>query len=181
MAKSLITSDLTQLLLDFQPSVDRSIILSKVRTHDLFKITLDTKNPRLAFKAAWFLEHYLMDNKLIRDEFRLEIIDIFYQSSNWSVLRSLSKLLMIILEDKILIQENSMEQILNKSFDMLENNECPIAVRCNIYDILLNSCTSQDWLRQELERLLYLEMEKRPSPAINGRAKKVLKKLKRIS
>lgn len=164
-------------------SVVKEGILQYVSIEELFELSLHTTE-RLAFHAAWALEHVLLIQKVILFKNKNQIVSVFAASNNWSVLRSFSKLVMEVQKNKIkhsLVNEDEKEIILNKTFDILENSACPIAVRCNAYDILCYFASTEDWISTELRHRIQLDLEKNNTPALRSRAKKVLNKLERIS
>ena len=165
-------------------SVIKRGILRYASIEELLKLSLHPKE-RLAFRAAWAVEHVLLsDDKKDLHHWIAAIINVYKSSSNWSVLRSISKLMMEILQDKDAFSkptEEDAESILNTTFLILENSDCPIAVRCNAYDILVFFAPQHEWIIQELSLRIKLDLERNETPALKSRAKKVLKRLERIA
>ncbi len=147
---------------------------------ELLEIIKSTIDPRLAFKAAWALEHRLInDLELCRTYFN-EIAAIFVSSRNWSLLRSLSKILLYIANNDNTFFKNNAE-VLTSCFDFIQDRECPIAVRCNIYDILLRYCYFYQEIYQEVRLSIEYDLENISSAALLSRGKRVLKRLERIT
>lgn len=177
-------NQITEALFSQSASVVKRGILQYVSIEELLELSLHPTE-RIAFRAAWSLEHVLLtDDKQDLQRRINDIIGIYIASDNWSVLRSYSKLIMEILSHpeslRNLTEENT-ESILNTTFRILENSECPVAVRCNAYDILTYFIPQHEWIIQELKHRMELDLERNEMPALKSRAKKVLKRLERIA
>ena len=175
---------ITEALFNNSASVIKRGILEYVTLEELLDLSLHP-DERTAFRAAWALEHVLLadGNKNLLPYYS-SILTIYNQSQNWSVLRSISKLLMLILKDQTTlnsIQESDVENILNTTFGILEDQDCPVAVRCNTYDILCEFVYLHPWLAHELRQRMQLDLEKNEMPALKSRAKKVMQRLERIA
>ncbi|MCA5003759.1 hypothetical protein [Sphingobacterium bovistauri] len=174
---------ITEALYTYSASVLKEGILQFTTIEELFELSLHT-HQRTAFRSAWALEHVLLGNngnQLISDNAE-KIIDIYVNSDNWSVLRSISKVLIVLFKKSAINirTEVHTEKILNKTFDCLENTNCPIAVRCNMYDIIYLFIDENDWLISELRHRIQLDISINETPALKSRAKRILKKLERI-
>src|SRR5690606_14831149 len=66
-----------------------------------------TADYRLAFRAAWYVEHFFLKETAFFSDYASDIIRIYCNTSNWSVLRSYSKLLMWILSKHVWIVSTS--------------------------------------------------------------------------
>lgn len=175
---------ITEALYSYSASVIKEGILQYASLDELFLLSLHPKE-RIAFRAAWAVEHVLLTKKILLEQQRNRVLSIFATSGNWSVLRSYSKLVMELFENTTLVNtienEDEIAAVLNKTFTMLENSNCPIAVRCNTYEILLAFARNNDWIPLELTNRIQLDLEKNNTPALRSRSKKVLKKLERIA
>lgn len=174
---------ITEALFSNSASVMKDGILKYASVEELFELSLHTQE-RVAFRAAWFLEHILLSSEaetILSNYDR--IIKVYIESNNWSVLRSITKILMTYLHqtDISSLTENDVEKIINKTFNALENSDCPIAVRCNLYDILHLLIPQQRWLISELKYRIQLDLAINETPALSSRAKRILKKLERIT
>jgi hypothetical protein len=173
---------ITEALYTNSASVIKEGILKYATVEELYELCLYPVE-RTAFRAAWCLEHVLLnaDKEISRNK-KTHTFQVYAKSNNWSVLRSISKIVMETLELVAKdLEEIETERLLNKTFDMLENNECPIAVRCNCYDILFSLIYREDWLISELRQRIQLDLSKNETPALKSRGMKVLKKLERIA
>ena len=148
--------------------------------NQLIYIIENTHTARLAFKAAWALEHKLEKDTVLRSQHYVDLCRIYMHSKNWSVLRSISKMMIGIAKsdsNQLLKQE----AVLERSFTLIENPDCPIAVRSNIYDILYFFCNKHKDLILELKMIIQLDLEKIDSAAIRARSKIILRKLEGIA
>lgn len=175
---------ITEALFNNSASIIKRGILKYVTLEELLTLSLHP-DERTAFRAAWALEHVLQadGSKDLLSQYS-SILKIYNQSHNWSVLRSISKLIMLILKDRKTLDsmpESDVENILNTTFRILEDQYCPVAVRCNTYDILYAFVTLHPWIAHELRQIMQLDLEKNEMPALKSRAKKVMQRLERIA
>lgn len=173
---------ITEALYSYSASVLKEQILQIATLEELFEISLSTIE-RAAFRAAWTLEHTLSDDLVLLAQKQSSIIDLYHKSNNWSVLRSVTKLVMEILctNDIYNLSADEEEIIINKTFAIVENKECPIAVRCNAYDILYALVIKHAWITTELKTQIRFDLEKNSTPALASRGNRILKKLERIT
>jgi len=173
---------ITEALYSNSASVIKEGILQYTTIEELYELCLYPVE-RTAFRAAWCLEHVLLNaNKEVLLRRKMQTFQVYSDSSNWSVLRSISKIVMETLNLVVqALEEKETELLINKTFDILEDSECPIAVRCNCYDILCTIAENEDWLISELRERVKLDLSKNVTPALKSRAKKVSKKLERIA
>lgn len=160
-------------------------LLQKISIEDMIEIINHSKNKRAEFRAAWALEHLLLNNISLLTLHKDAILDIYINTENWSVLRSITKIIIALIANALkfdfILDEQKNGYLLDKSFKILENQDCPIAVRCNIYDLIYLSNLKEKWVLSELKTQIYFDLEKSPSPALLSRGNKLLKKLKGIS
>ncbi|WP_159638072.1 hypothetical protein [Sphingobacterium composti Ten et al. 2007 non Yoo et al. 2007] len=175
-------NQITEALYTNSASVIKEGILQYATIEQLYELSLYPVE-RTAFRAAWCLEHVLLNgDKLALINKKDSTLQVYSNSNNWSVLRSISKIVMETLEVVASsIDEKETELLLNKTFDILENTECPIAVRCNCYDILCLLSTNELWIIPELRQRIHFDISINETPALKSRAKRVLKKLERIA
>lgn len=173
---------ITEALYTNSASVIKEGILNYTTIEELYELCLYPVE-RTAFRAAWCLEHVLLNaNKEVLLNKKIQTFQVYSDSNNWSVLRSLSKMVMETLNLLVPgLEEKETELLINKTFDILEDSECPIAVRCNCYDILCTIAENEDWLISELRERVKLDLSKNETPAIKSRSKRILKKLERIA
>jgi len=161
-------------------------ILSDISVKELFEVlALQGKAfEKTAFRAAWALEHLLLQDKTLLLAQQHQVLQTFLSSGNWSAQRSLTKLVYFLLKHYILaapvLSEEQEEQIISKIMDMLETTECPISVRANLYDLLYIFVEKHPWLGRELALQITLDLEKKNAVALYARGNKILKQLKVI-
>ncbi len=155
-------------------------LLEKFPLNSLLEWSQQEENGKLAFRSAWALEHILLGNTALFDGLQTKLMEGFCQLANWSALRSYSKLLMYLSSDveKVnLINEDQAMAIIEKCFGILENSDCPVAVKVNVMDILYAFIARYDWIKNELRLLIELELEKEATPALRSRGAKILKRI----
>ncbi|MGO1649958.1 MAG: hypothetical protein ACTHYC_00075 [Sphingobacterium sp.] len=173
--------DLKALILESSPS-SFDELRESVSIETLFRCSAEENRPRLAFRSAWALEHLLQRDPVLLEQYCSFVQDHFVSASNWSVLRSYSKLVMVLLSQREWWREagqNSKESLLEKSFSLVERGDCPVAVKVNCWDILFGLVQEFDWLAQELRMQIEIALEKEPSAAIKSRGARILTKLNR--
>jgi len=159
--------------------------LQQISIQDLLDIITLNEDERAIFRAAWALEHLLLKNSKYLLQYQLECVLIYLDATNWSLLRSISKIIMTLLKKPMysatLHEDHTIGHILDKSFKLIENKDCPIALRCNVYDIIFLAGQNEKWVLSELKTQLYFDLEKSPTPALKSRARRLLNKLERIT
>ncbi|ERJ59771.1 hypothetical protein [Sphingobacterium paucimobilis] len=157
-------------------------ILKHISIDELICVSTSTENQRAAFRAAWALEHILLSSVDLLHRYQKQIATLYITTTNWSVLRSISKLLLELHKASKkgldLPDEDNEEKLLEKTFQLLADTNCPIAVRCNAYDILLAFVVKHPWLAHELRIQIQFDLEKKNTPALSSRGLRILKKLK---
>lgn len=160
-------------------------LLHHITIDDLISIILVSNDHKAEFRAAWAVEHLLLQNKNLLIEYKLAVVQIYLSTTNWSVLRSISKIVMILLKNPFIhifyVDDDLRGHLLDKTFKFLADNDCPIAVRCNAYDIIYYLGENEDWVLSELKTQIYFDLERKSTPALASRGAKLLKKLKRVS
>lgn len=174
-------STITAALLSSSAASLKQEVLKVATINDLFELANRVEDARICFKASWALEHILLSEKKLLLTYATPSIEAFLKNSNWSALRSITKLIMKLLSLNYPLTQEQEEMIINKTYDILEDSECPIAVRCNGYDILYYLSVKHYWLIDELKNKMQLDIEKNQSAALVSRSKSIYKKLKRIS
>ena len=159
-------------------------ILNTISLEELPSLCSSLNNSRTSFRAAWALEHILIANRTLLLQQQPQILYIYSTTTNWSVLRSVSKLVIELIKElkheRRLLSEEEEENLLEKTFQLLSDIDCPIAVRCNAYDIVLALVPKHEWLAHELRIQIQFDLERSSTPALASRGLKVLKKLERI-
>ncbi|HMR18198.1 MAG TPA: hypothetical protein PKA53_02765 [Sphingobacterium sp.] len=157
-------------------------ILQEYPLRELFSLARQTEDYRLAFRAAWTLEHIFLQQKASIIKYKEDIITLYASSANESSLRSISKLIIKLLQiaDQQLTDDEQ-DNILEKTFHLIEQEECPVALLVNCWDILHLLSAIQSWIRQELKLHITFSLEKNATPASKSRGLRILKKLERIA
>ncbi|MFZ4261235.1 hypothetical protein ACFRAE_04285 [Sphingobacterium sp. HJSM2_6] len=155
-------------------------LLELVSLNELLAWSLQEENPRLAFRSSWALEHLLLKNVQLFDGIHAQVIDGYNNLKNWSALRSYSKLLMWLCSKKnqqYTLSDVQEIALIEKSFFLLDQPNCPVAVKVNVMDILHLQIEKHDWIRNELKLLIELELEKGATPALRSRGAYILKRI----
>lgn len=152
-----------------------------IKFEELLEIIHLDKEERSTFRASWFLEHLALQQRVFLTQFQQEILALYISINNFSALRSISKLVIEIqkslIKNKSQISEDVEEQIINKTFDLLANQDCPVALRCNVYDIVFNFHHKHKWVLSELKTQIIFDLEKHSTPALKSRGLRILHKL----
>lgn len=160
-------------------------IFKDISLEELLQLSVYASQERIVFRASWALEHILLNDHPLLLKQQDTIISNYLQIDNWSSLRSYTKLLMKLLEfnntNKTTISTTASEAILEKTFAIVDNIACPIAVKVNAFDILFLQCRSYKWLANELKLQITFALEKDDSAALKSRGKRLLEKLERIT
>jgi len=153
-------------------------ILKKYTVEDLLALSRQADHYRVAFRAAWTLEHILLKHKDILIDYSRETIDLYLYTDNDSSLRSISKLIIQLLKTApALFSPEDQEHIISKTFQLIEKENCPIALLVNCWDILYLLSKNHDWIQQELKLHILFHLEKNSTPASKSRGNKTLYKL----
>lgn len=175
---------LSEALYSYSVSDFKEQLLATIPLEELLWLSLSPQDQRTSFRAAWALEHILMANDALLLQNKKQVLYTYYSATNWSVLRSISKLVMVLTKElkqqSHFLSAEEEENLVNKTFEILGKVECPIAVRCNAYDILLALASTQTWLVNELRIQIQFDLEKNSTPALSSRGLRILKKLERI-
>ena len=173
--------NLKEALISFGASDLNENILNDISLTELMELSVDESKPRLCFRSAWALEHILLKNtNLFSSSYKI-LISNYVKLNNWSSLRSYTKLVMWLVSNKnldIQLTEEERENILEKTFQIIENSGCPVAVKVNGFDILYDLCPYFEGLSQELKVLIELNLEKENTPALKSRGTYILKRLR---
>ena len=157
-------------------------LLRKITIDDLLFIIHLNEDNKAVFRAAWALEHLLLQDPQLLAKYQVNIKQVYLQTKNWSALRCISKLLISILQKKSATNTTEIQGLLlDKTFDLLTHQDTPIAVRCNIYDLAFLLAQKEKWILSELKTQIYFDLEKSPTPALKSRGKRMLQKLERIA
>lgn len=174
-----LNDPIQQLILRLRPA-DFPNLREKVSIETLLQWSAEETYPRLAFRSAWALEHILHNDPALLIEYGAAVQRGYLLAVNWSVLRSYSKLIMVLISrlgwlDKIHADEQG--SLLEKSFSLIETVHCPVAVRVNCWDILFGMTSAFDGLAQELRLHIEITLEKEPTAATKSRGLRILKQL----
>lgn len=156
-------------------------LLKTISLEELVFLCASTRDSRTSFRAAWALEHILIKNRDLLQQTTKKLIESYFTITNWSVLRSLTKLIIEITNESRQhshsLSEEEEEKLLAKTFNILSDIDCPIAVRCNAYDIIFALIPQHEWLANELRIQIKFDLEKNTTPALLSRGLRILKKL----
>lgn len=171
-----------QLLLSAVPA-NFDGLLDVLSYEQLFFLSLENDHPRRAFKSAWALEHLLQrpSGPFLLESYSQQVYTGYLRSTNWSVLRSFSKLMMLLLSRGDWMRKNGTEQkeaLLEKTFQVVDDLDCPVALRVNCWDVLYGMTSEFDWLSMELRLRIELALENRPTPALKSRGLRILERMK---
>jgi len=167
-------------LMNFGASDLNENILKDISLDQLLFWSMQENEPRLSFRSSWALEHLLLKNPQLLKSCYVQFLSNYLKLSNWSSLRSYTKLIIWILSSKnkdIKLSELHLETILEKTFQIVEHTDCPIAVKANGFDILFYLIPYFDWLSIELKLLIELSLEKENTPALKSRGANILRKI----
>lgn len=160
-------------------------IFKDISLEELLQLSVHASLERISFRASWALEHILLNDSPLLLQQQDTIISNYLQLDNWSSIRSYTKLLMKLLElnntNKTTISPTASEAILEKTFAIVDNVACPVAVKVNAFDILFLQCKTYKWLANELKLQITFALEKDDSAALKSRGNRLLKKLERIT
>lgn len=160
-----------------------SDFLKIMSIEDLIDIILLNEDERAVFRAAWALEHLLLKDAVLLTQHENKTFEMYNTSDNWSALRSLTKIILAIFKNKPSLIDSEEELagiILDKSFRLLVDTECPIAVRCNLWDIIFALANTNKWILEELKAQIQLDLEKNATPALLSRGNKIFKKIAKV-
>jgi|SRR5690606_15005628 len=155
-------------------------ILEEIPISKLLVFSSSASDPKVSFRASWALEHILLKNPVYLKPVLAQLISNYQKLQNWSSLRSYTKIMMIILSPKsksLQIDSQQFEIIMEKTFQVVEDKDCPVAVKVNCFDILYYLTKKYQWIEKELSLLIQFNLEKQNSPAINSRGKILLKRI----
>lgn len=170
-------------LMHFGASDLNEEILKVVSLDQLLQWSIEEKNPRLCFRSAWAMEHILLQNPSLFKSIYERLIINYKDLYNWSSLRSYTKLLMWMLSNSntsITLSEKEKEMIMEKSFAIIDQSDCPVAVKVNAFDILFRLIPTYDWIGKELKLIIELSLEKENTPALRSRGTYILKRLSKL-
>ncbi|WP_299820656.1 hypothetical protein [uncultured Pontibacter sp.] len=157
----------------------------KLPVQELLDLCFLHKQPAIAFRAAWVLEHI----EVYFPELFLPILPTFLkrlaEQSNYSCQRHFTKILMHLSSLKASMAYKDAfaaladhEQVVEVIFDWLINPATPVAVRVNCLEVLFNLSTKFNWLKTEL--LAQTEYYLRDgSPAMQSRGRKLVQQLQK--
>lgn len=130
-------------------------------------------NPRLAWHAAWVIDHVseAVPSKLV--PYVSEIIDWLPKLKSSSLKRHFTRMLL-----SQRIPENKMGNLVDVLYDLLSPSEA-IAVRANALQLLLNIALIEPELKSELISVTESILEEELTPGMISKSKRVLMTLRR--
>jgi len=130
-------------------------------------------NPRLAWHAAWVIDHVSEAEPSKLEIFVPEMIDHLSQLRSSSLKRHFTRML---LSQKI--PENRLGKLVDILYNLLSPSEA-VAVRANALQLLLNISMIEPELQPELITITESILEEELTPGMNSKAKSILRILKR--
>ena len=155
-------------------------MLDEIPLSNLLVFSRSKSESKVSFRASWALEHILLKNPELLKSITEQLILNYQELQNWSSLRSYTKLITFILSPKsrsLKISSKQLEIIMEKTFGLIEEIDCPIAVKVNCFDILYYLIEKYPWIQKELTLIIQFNLEKQNSPALNSRGKILLKRI----
>lgn len=132
-----------------------------------------SNNSRLAWHAAWVIDHVSEADPSKLETFVPEMIDHLPQLKSSSLKRHFTRML---LSQKI--PENRLGKLVDILYNMLSPSEA-VAVRANALQLLLNISLIEPELQSELICVTESILEEELTPGMNSKAKSILRTLKR--
>jgi hypothetical protein len=150
---------------------------------DLLALTFHPKK-EIAFRAAWILENLFLADVFSYVNNIDELVANLPLVKNESSLRHYFKILIQLTDkriDKQIAQKISamdMEPVISRCFDLLIDEDSPIALKVFAMELLYNLRHREDWITETLIGQIQLLMED-GGPGIRARGRDVLRKLMR--
>lgn len=140
--------------------------------HEIYNL-IYCNNPRLAWHAAWVIDHVSEANPSKLEIFVPEMIDHLPQLKSSSLKRHFTRML---LSQKI--PENKLGKLVDILYKLLSPSEA-VAVRANALQLLLNISIIEPELQSELICVTESILEEELTSGMKSKAKNILKILKR--
>ena len=142
------------------------------------------ENNKIAFHSAWLLEKLCTKNLEFSVHFLSDLLNDFDKISNHSTLRSFSKIIAMLLNNKAklsgeiskIIDSCNKEKIIETCFSFIINKKTPISLNQWLVNILLYYSQEQDWIKEELNYFAQ-SLQIQSTPAKLQCAKRIKKKL----
>ena len=151
-------------------------ILQGITLSDLLNISLE-KDKKIAFRAAWVFETIVLKNTALLKSVLPQFLDNLKKQTNWSCLRSYTKVLLFLTSKKnkeYTLGNEAEEEIIEYSFQWMIDPPCPVAVLVNCLDILNNLRKKHPWVQEELRAQINYFQRTKPSPALMSRTNKIM-------
>lgn len=144
---------------------------------DLLEASMD-KHQQTAFRAAWLLEHILLDHPQLLSEFYTDFLRYVPVQQNWSCIRSYSKILMLATQRNSSIRHTTAQEelIIEHTFKWLIAPGAPVAGLVNCMDVLYNLSSKHPWVSDELAAQIKFLL-KNPTAALASRGNRILKRI----
>ncbi|QBQ41859.1 hypothetical protein E2P86_12115 [Sphingobacterium psychroaquaticum] len=133
---------------------------------------------QIAFRAAWLLEHVMLKEHQLLSTIYDDFIGLLPKQTNWSAIRSYTKLLMIATDKKTVKKSTPTQEeiIIETVFSWMIDPKCPVATRVNCMDVLYNLSSKHPWIKDELAAQIQYHL-RNPSAALASRGNRVLKRI----
>lgn len=145
-------------------------------------------NKKLEFHSAWLLEKLCTKDLKFSVHFLMDLLNDFPKIYNQSALRSFSKIIAMLLNNKTklpkeiskIIDNCNKDKIIETCFNYIINKKTPISLNGWLVDILLYYSQDEDWIKEEL---IYFaqNLQIQSSPAKLQCAKRIKKRLNALS
>lgn len=133
---------------------------------------------RVAFRASWALEWAYFNYKEMFVPYISRFFENYLVATNPSVHRHYTKMLCDMMRCGMFVPETSqMEQIAEKTFDLLIGAQTKSAVRVWAAEILFELSSVLGWVGEHLAEVLRQQMETIPTPAILNHYGKLLRRI----
>ncbi len=141
-----------------------------------------SENKKIEFHSAWLLEKLCTEDLEFSVHFLMDLLNNFDKINNQSALRSFSKIIAMILNNKAklsgkiskIIDSCNKEKIIETCFSYIINKTTPISLNQWLVDILLYYSQEQDWIKEELN-LFAQSLQIQSTPAKLQCAKRIKK------
>lgn len=133
---------------------------------------ISSSNPKVAWHAAWVIDHASEANPLLLEPYIIELIEKLPYLNSSSLKRHFTRML---------IRHEIPEEKLGKMIDVLLNLIKPseaIAVKANAIQLLYQISLREPEIKGELIDVLENMLEEEPSPGMQSKGKKILKALR---
>lgn len=143
-----------------------------------------SENKKVEFHSAWLLEKLCTKDLWFSVHFLSDLLNNFDKIDNHSTLRSFSKIIAMLLNNKAkltkeistIIDNCNKEKIIETCFNHIINKKTPISLNIWLVDILLYYSQEENWIKEELKHFAQ-SLQIQATPAKLQCAKRIKKGL----